>query len=1152
MITNTENITSSGLEFLKFINRIEESGIETHLIPIKARKKTPDTFGSWVDINLTSESSFARVNELHSNVAIVAHEHNEKTNKDGICVLDVDLVEGKFQISKTQLDELFAMNTLVVKTKSGSFQFYFVNKGITEHLKTMGFSSNPKYRVEGGAQECGELRTSVAYMLIPGSYVPIDYEGGKKGSLTGATGLYSVYSDNPIKVLTPEILPKWIIISNAKTGASAKESDSKVQEEFINKPIKVIDEQIGFTIATLHKLEPDERIVNEKGLDLNTVIENDREFAEILMSVGERGTRSERDWYVCRKMRAMGFTPNDCSTALFSYRFYEKSPGAGVHAYARYIALTIRNAYTREISSYDPQQNRYAEYDVSDIEKVSNTELPEDLPEERFILVQAPPRTGKTHWSVHQLVKAKTGVYITGKHEIIRHAIHIFRSLEKLRTAVYIVGKDRACNRTSSRGECGSCPKCPHVHPGMDDNGRLRTDVLTTQKLRTVASSLLYKHRILTPEVLMSDETICPYFVLLLAEYEADFVFTIPYFLTSDRELKRVKRTDRNILVIDEDPVVTSFYPSEYEIASYSYGRGTKNFTNVLGTKMDTINNIEKVIGEQKRKSAADKEILRLCGLLHTLDDRMNTVVDSTTVEGKRDFDTWLKTFDVSNDYDTIMKLEIEKRLKKIEQGMQERDREVELVPMFAPFLYVSPKTFLWLGGSPNKTLYVIAERTVQYVPPGFYKKILIIGATQSELYIQDVCKDPKQSKIISIDSFKYAGNFLLMRLKAPTRKEESRMLYNLMFRIAEENASNDLVSPALVLTSSIKKQTALSNKLKSKCCTSTDQSEDEHISLWMNTNLNIFYSNSTLSRGLDIPQYSTMFVESVKFAIPYFTAVMEHAQETGNIAMVKRAKAIISKVTVDEITNSVLRHSPTMDNGIDEFKKEERIKIIVIRDRDASSIAESVTKDMVQLDINTMENIELGFKLTTLLPDGFLKSSISETLAKYCPDPIIHHYVVKYSTGCRDRVSESTPNSVLKTDLVSVIEKNLRVFPKNNAILLVDPKIKSIVKNIPALNDNHRLSEVALIKFISSQLNRKVKKVPANAHAPKAPPVVEFGDLKPDKRYGLKGVPMEGFIRKMLSLLIKGDLLKTEMDNGKKFYRRVSKEVYDQMTGGI
>jgi hypothetical protein len=1145
------NLTPNALEFNRLLKRLGEiKNLNLHLFPVRTRLKSPDVIGSWLDVRIRPDSALARINELHSNVAIVAHETATAGDPVGLCFIDVDLQDGKFLISQKQIDELLAIGTLVVKTKSGGLQLYFQNKGITQWLRAKGYSANPAWSVAGVSGHCGEIRTDNAYVLAPGSFAPVDLDP-KKGSISGATGLYSVFADNPIKELTPEVLPKWILLSNEEI-AKEKQKNVKLQEEFIGKAKQDIDSKIGFDPITAFKkiTNPDE-IVNEKGLTLSFLMDRDKEFTEILTVVGEKGTRSERDWYVCRRMRSMGFNPNQVARALITYRPYRKTAGGSEHEYIRNMSLTIRNAFTHEIAAYDPHQSLYANVNVTDISKTSAENLPDNLPDKKFVLIQAPPRTGKTHWSVGQLVKAKSGVYTSNKHEIIKHAIGIFERIEKKRTAVYLVGKDRACNCMSGRGECGTCPKRPAVHPGFDEKGHIRGDVLTVTKLRQTAMDLLMKHRVLTPEILMDNAAICPYYVLLLAEYEADFCFTIPYFLTSEREIKRVKRANRNLLVIDEDPVVTSFYPTEYEIASYSYGRGNKSFNNTLGSYINIIETIETKINEQKRKKQVDKEILRMCGIIHQINDRIDGVVDTTTMESKKEFDDWIKSFDISNDYDLIMKQNIEKRLIQFEQDLKESDHEVELFPIFAPLVYVADKSFVWIGGSPSKTLYFIPDRHPLYRPPDFYKTVLIIGATQSELYIQDICPDAKDSEIVTIDKFKYADNFVLLLLKGETRKEETRMLYSLLFKFAHANTSSNFVSPALCLTSSKKKQQKLEGMLKSKCVSSTDQGEQEQIALWLLSNINIFYSNSTLSRGLDIPQYSTMFVESVKFAIPYFTALLEHAQETGNVQLAKKCKAIISKITVDEITNSVLRHSPIVDDPTETFKKEDRVKIIVIRDRDVGTISTSVRSGMYEMEVNSIENLDFGFKLLTQLPEWFNKASIFKTLAQYSPEPILRHYC-----GTSDRKNPhknsifSPTSAILKPNLKSFLESELLLFPKNNAAALVDPKIKTIVEFCPGLKRGERVGETALLNYVSSNMSKGkgFNKVEQTVEVNKKQKDNKgFDPLVIDKGKAKRDLPFESKIKKNIVNMVRGELLKEEMDKGRRFYRMFNKVIFGE-----
>jgi hypothetical protein len=276
----------------------------------------------------------------------------------------------------------------------------------------------------------------------------------------------------------------------------------------------------------------------------------------------------------------------------------------------------------------------------------------------------------------------------------------------------------------------------------------------------------------------------------------------------------------------------------------------------------------------------------------------------------------------------------------------------------------------------------------------------------------------------------------------------------------------------------------------------------------------------------------------------------MEHAQETGNLAMVKRAKAIISKITVDEVTNSVLRHSPTVDDPTATFKKEDRIKIIVIRDRDSSSIMTSVVDDMHQLEVISMDNIDFGAKLLTQMPDRFDKTTIPQTLADNCPEHIVRHYCGTSSNKFAHAISPKVASkTILKADLKSVLDSEVLRFPKNNAISLVDPKIKTIVEYNPGLKRGERVGESALLTFISSQLPRKKD---LNTLAPKVskpkttvdfdPLVVDAGDRAGMQKKIVRG---ESMIRKNILNMVRGEMLKEEIEKGKRFYRLFSKVVF-------
>jgi hypothetical protein len=96
-------------------------------------------------------------------------------------------------------------------------------------------------------------------------------------------------------------------------------------------------------------------------------------------------------------------------------------------------------------------------------------------------------------------------------------------------------------------------------------------------------------------------------------------------------------------------------------------------------------------------------------------------------------------------------------------------------------------------------------------------------------------------------------------------------------------------------------------------------QEEGETGQKWnyLGGNVNVFYQNSTMSRGLDVDKYNVICVHDAEFAQPFWSAAKEAGEED--------AEAILNSITIDETTNSVLRISPIVGRG------ELRPKIVVI-----------------------------------------------------------------------------------------------------------------------------------------------------------------------------------------------------------------------------
>lgn len=1088
-------------EYDKSVSVFEQlpKDVKIHLVEIRENEKTPRGSDSWKSRTFSFEFGRELITKRNYNIAIVA-------SIEGVCFMDIDLTDGKFSIPKHIIDDLIEKyDTFTVMTKSGGLQLYFINDGLTKHFLDNGFAGNPKLMYEG--KDSGEIRTHNQYVLFPGSYVPIDYD--KKGHTNEATGLYTVIRNVPPKKLNAGNLPKWFVIEQSKKKVYARDRIKS-----------------NINVNKITTIGVSEKIINDVGMTLEEVREKDIELDDLLKGadhIGDRKSRSEADFRACIRLDFWRFDDNQRASIMQRYRPYEKMFRLD------YLLQTIENG--RSMEKYKHDFTKILEMKLTTIPKIVEDVLPvniTDIPE-RYKLIKAPPRLGKTHRAMEWLAKNGSGAYITNRHEIIHHAITIFRKyIPKGKTAVYLAGKDRCCNRDGGT-DCQNCPKSPHSFVPAGD-----TETLSMSKALQKSIELLEEHKILTPDLLMENKKVCPYFTLMLAESVADYCFTIPFFLMNKDVLRGVKK-DRSLLIIDEDPVCATFYPQGYELMSYSYV-GKKSFicNNELNEKMKVCDAIEKLINEKKRKPWYDKELIRMISILNAMNDQLNAFVTNPNSERGEEVLVNFNKIDVSNTYTRAQKQEIQKKLSEYEKDI-EGDHDINIYEIFAPLIHIALLSFVWIGSRP-KTLQFIANREVLYVPEEYYKHIVIIGATESEMYIKDACGTSfeKNCKIIEINKFKYSKNFVLIKLMAEKKKTESRMMYTLINKVAQTNSENDKVGeptvPFLVLESSKMKQDSLQKHMKSKCIVSTNDSEMDQFFNWETGKANIFYSNSTLSRGLDIPFYDVIFADSLNFSVPYWTAMREYYKHDGDTDKVFECNAIITKIISDEVTNSVLRCSPTMDNEFDPINhpgimstKESETKIIVIRESDVSKILPSVRAQMrerlvaiptdatvaemnVKLESLNREIRDLAKKVSRRFNLNLRPKNQCKTTLPYCAI-LLRQF--------EEKTQEiSTLNGTSVDELESYYQTKLLCDSNLETLCLVDSQIRDRILQDPNLVGKWRRSEVALTK----KLVRESSKI-----------------LAITKKKVLFA----------LDMMTRAGLLRSEFDGGQRYYRLPDRTLY-------
>jgi hypothetical protein len=1099
MITKKSKIPTEDRlrEYDRAVARLKElpQEVHVHLFDINENEKTPT--GKWTKTNISFEEG-RKLIERGFNIGAGA-------KFDGICFIDIDLTDdGKFKLPEKIINELIeTYDTLTIRTRSGGFHLYFINDNLTHYLSYHGGANNPKLKFDG--VDCGEIRTETAYVVFPGSYVPMDSD--KKGHTADATGLYTVIRDSPIRALNEHNLPKWVVV----------EQEAKKQRRQLSHKITHIED--SKLVDAYHK----EKFVNEFGMTLEEVREKDKELDEYLHGAEHKGgkaSRSEADFDVARKLDYWCFSDEDRAAILMKFRGYDKT------LYRRdYVEATISKS--KMSKHYNPDYGRIIDKKLTNIERDEITELPKILPiahenSLRWLLVKAPPRLGKTHWSMEQMALNGNGVYCTNRHEIINHAINIFmRYITPGKTAVYLAGKDRCCNREGGI-DCRNCHKLPKKYVPAGEDG------LTLEKATRQSFELLGKHVILTPDSLMDNVDICPYYTLMIAENAADFCFTIPFFLMNTDYIRGVKRK-RDMLIIDEDPVVGSFYPQGYELLSYAHRQGhAVNCSSDMESKMRITEALKKIIGEKKKKPRIDREILRMITLLEKIEVVIKTFFDNPNQDNAANLVPTLSQIDLKNEYTATDKYELRRKLTEYEKEIDSgRDRNI--YDIFSPLIHVAKIPFVEVGGR-SKSIHFIADREVLFYPDESYKKIILIGATESELYVREAAGEDydKTTKIIQINKFKYSNNFLIITLISEDKKTETKMMYRLMNMLNRYNEDKDREGsptvPHLILESSKAKQDSVRKHFKSRSLDSTDDSEIDQFFNWETGKANVYYSNSTLSRGLDIPFYDLTFADSLNFAVPYWTAMREYARQQGNVNKVIECNAIIAKIITDEVTNSVLRCSPTKDEEINPVdapglvsQKELDSKIIVIRGSDADKILPNLHSEIRSLeycaskdftDEQISQILNPAFKILVDVPKKVSrrKNLESRNIADYPMSHLPHLARVSKEFKSKNRNPTYVVEGVTVSKLDEYLKKNKLEDTRYQVACLINTDIEKIVMDSLS-GTTHRRSESSLIKLVLSNAKKNSGIITAK-------------------------------VRETLARMSQISAIRSETKNGKKFYR--------------
>ena len=533
--------------------------------------------------------------------------------------------------------------------------------------------------------------------------------------------------------------------------------------------------------------------------------------------------------------------------------------------------------------------------------------LPEDLPPDQVGVIKGAPRIGKTHWVVKQLIKAQSGCYITHNHSIANHALRIFKK-NGGRDAVHLEGKSRPGMCQNQGTTCRECELCPNQH----DDGHI-----SYTELEMRARDLLLRHGILTKEKIPYD--LCPYYTLKLAERFAKYCFTVPHFI---QEIG-----SRQLIVLDEDPTLSYFFPKSPMLFRYKKERYENKFENVLGKALEQASEIRERIEKKGRASEEDKLLLWCIDSFGGINEVIKTTMSSNSAPEECCYKIEeLLTHKYNTVYDNDL---IEKSLEKLKEYHIDYSSDVDLKDYIGCWFHLygkKPLFTLTSGRSGYRSVHLIGDATSPALNMGWSalamkseQKILVIGNTLAELF----GKALGNAIVIEIPFFKYANNYVVIPVDSSKEKmydgtvKNQRLKVKKLIKMVAGDPDNEYRHPVMVLTGSKKNQETLIKSIGGICHASQEEGEIGQKWNHQSGTVNVFYQNSTISRGLDVDQYNVLFVHDADFALPFWSAAIEAGEDS--------AEDILASIIMDETTNSVLRISPVV--GCNQFHP----KVVII-----------------------------------------------------------------------------------------------------------------------------------------------------------------------------------------------------------------------------
>ncbi len=1071
---------------LESMKQLRERGenLYVFLIPLKKEGKNPDVHGKIYesdpndenierpreDCIISPETARGRLGHGTGNVGIVGFKG---IYKNSLAFFDFDVEDGHTVIPQEEILKFVKENDLfAVRTRNGGIHVYVVNAGNFDNAI-----------IEYNGKHAGEIRAHKQYVVAPGSAVPVSAEDEKKPTRE-ATGVYEVIHDGEIKIVPNHMLPSWFAIMN----------------EVPRK--KIASLHIDFDAANPNQ---DGKWQNDLGMTVSEACEEEEDDAlsELILSHkltnSKLSDRSSADWFVARRLWWWRFSPQQIVEIMRHYRWYSKT------AREDYMTHTVAKASDGPQYRTNEELMRETPAILTDAEKFNVETFPEEIPKNKKIVhVRGLPRTGKSYWGLTQIARFGEGVYVAPNHEIIEQQFTTFTTrIAPELTAVWLVGKDRACNTRNAAGLTGDCMNCP-LRPVNDYAKEEGSEELTTRRYEEYAIHAIAKYRHITASLMAKQMPYaCPYYMVHFAEKHVKVCFTVPHFTTTSDSITQC--TPRKLMVMDEDTVFHHYQPESVTLIEYMVrGNGSNSVTLFTPDIMDKLDDLKSFIEEKERIPAYDKIMLSVIETYRGADGLFKTFAEepkifgTTVAERKSNIEKELQRLDFAfSDISNDMKTKVLEKLSEYEKEMYIHS-ETGLSTIFEPMLFPYRQSrFVWIGRNPA-TLYMVGNKREIIRTPIPSDQYLLIGFTEAELFAKHLLaqggaklmREPGQQTLDSelsggvsqllVRHFPYGKNFIYMVLTGSRRMQAKLMRVTRAILVAA-NRESEWRAPFMTITSSMKKQTQLWENIPSDEAMMCRKEPIERTYQRYRIGIGaIIYQNSTISRGIDVPWYDIIFVDSCNFAQPYWSASQEHYEneierlrsllrpieqlsdaekdamgipvtEPGAppIEFSKERRAEIAKkqedirlqlrlvseehkevmrirysLLMDETTNSALRTSPVPGCG------EGNTKVIFIKEKDVHLLNSDAKDSMTRYEVSENSNVnsvveairEMSQKVN---PEALCQKTEGED--KSLMDELY------YITKSRGGTQQESPKSVQRGELRSKKEEELKSASASN-----------------------------------------------------------------------------------------------------------------------